>query len=273
MSPQSPRRTWSEMTAEEIRAGSPADWVAVIPLGAIEQHGPHLPLITDSLIGAGLLALAFDLLPEDVPATALPMIEIGKSDEHLSFPGTLSFSAANLTANLIGTAEGAIRAGVKKIVFINAHGGNSPVVDIVIRELRVRHPVLAVAAAWSRFGVPDGLVDEDEIAFGIHGGAIETSLMLYLRPDLVRMEAAEDFGSLQEELASDFEHLRAYGPVRFGWLAADLNPAGVVGNAAAASPEIGRTIAGHQAAGFAKLCAEVHDFDLSRFAGSDGLPE
>lgn len=255
-----PRRLWSEMSSAEIAAAETAGWIAVVPLGAIEQHGPHLPLVTDSLIGTALLALAFEMIPDEVPVTAMPMIEIGKSDEHLSLPGTLTLSASNVGAQAIAIAEGAIRAGVRKIVFINAHGGNSALLDSVTRNLRLRHGVLAVATSWSRFGVPDGLVPEDEIAFGVHGGQIETSLMLYLRPELVQMERAEDFASLQEELAEENEHLRAYGKVQFGWLAEDLNPAGVTGNAAAATAEIGQAIAMHQAEAFARLCTEIDAF-------------
>lgn len=256
------------MSSAEIAEADAAAWIAVVPLGAIEQHGPHLPLVTDSLIGTALLALSFELMPDDLPVTAMPMIEIGKSDEHLTHPGTLTLSADAVAGMALAEAEGAIRAGVRKIVFVNAHGGNSALLDTVTRELRRRHGVLAAATSWSRLGVPEGVVAEEEVAFGVHGGQIETSLMLYLRPELVRMELAEDFASLQEELVRDHSHLRAYGNVQFGWLAEDLNPAGVVGNAAAATAEIGQAIAHHQAEGFARLCRELHAFAPPWFTGN-----
>lgn len=262
-----PRRIWADMTTAEIAAADTSDWLAVIALGAIEQHGPHLPMATDSLIGSALLALAFDKIDEGLPVIAMPMIEVGASDEHLSFAGTVSHGAADIASLVTATAEAAIRAGVRKIVLINAHGGNSPLLDIVTRDLRVRHAALAVATSWSRFGVPDGIVEDEEIAIGIHGGLIETSLMLYLRPETVKLELAEDFPSLQTTLAEQFDHLRAYGKVSFGWMAGDLNPAGVVGDAAGASAEIGQAIAHHQASGFAKLCQEVHAFRPPWFDG------
>ena len=265
-----PRRIWSEMTSDEIRDADTSGWVGIVPLAAIEQHGPHLPLVTDSCIGAGLLALALDAMPDDLPLTVLPMLEIGKSSEHEYAQGTLSFDTHTMLSGLIQTAEGAIRAGLGKLVFINSHGGNSALLDIVTRDLRNRHGVLAVATSWQRFGVPEGLVPDEELAFGIHGGLVETSLMLFMRPDLVRVDLAEDFGSLQEELVEENDHLRAYGAVQFGWVAEDLNPAGVVGNAAAGSAEIGRAIAQHQAAGFAKLCEEVNRFDIEKLTGPVG---
>ncbi len=255
-----PRRIWAEMTTAEIAEADTSDWIAVIALGAVEQHGPHLPLATDSLIGSALTALSMEMIPDEIPVTAMPMIEVGKSEEHLGYPGVVSLGTAEMTAIIRETAESAIRAGVRKVVIVNAHGGNSPLLDLVTRDLRRRYGVLAVATSWSRFGVPEELVAKDEIVHGIHGGQIETSLMLYIRPELVRMERAETFVSLQELLGEEYELLRAHGPVAFGWMAEDLNAAGVVGDAAAATPEIGQAIAQHQAQAFAKLCEEVHDF-------------
>ncbi len=113
---------------------------------------------------------------------------------------------------------------------MNAHGGNVPIVQIVCQELRVQHAMLAVATKWDRFVKGAGIVSSDEESFGVHGGAIETSVMLALHPDRVNMAKAEDFASLQARLTG--KHLRAYGPHSFGWMAQDLNPAGVTGNAA-----------------------------------------
>jgi creatinine amidohydrolase len=124
-------------------------------------------------------------------------------------------------------------------------------------ECRARYRLLAVTCSWSRFGLPEGLVDERERAFGVHGGLVETALMLHFRPDLVDIARAGDFASLQAVLGERFEHLRAYGPVGFGWLAGDLNPEGVVGNAAAADAALGAAVAAHRAAAFAALLAEV----------------
>jgi creatinine amidohydrolase len=124
--------------------------------------------------------------------------------------------------------------------------------------------MLVVAAAWSRLGQPDGLTAPEEALYGIHGGDVETSLMLHFRPDLVRMDKAEDFRSTQLDFMNEFKHLRGHGPVQFGWKAQDLNPAGVVGNAAAATAEKGKAVVDHQARAFVELCRDVHAFDLGR---------
>jgi creatinine amidohydrolase len=137
-------------------------------------------------------------------------------------------------------------------------------VDIVARELRVRHDMLVVATAWSRFGQPEGIAAAEEGLYGIHGGDIETSIMLHFRPDLVRMDKAEDFRSAQLDFIAEFAHLRAHGPVQFGWKAQDLNPAGTVGNASLATAEKGKAVVDHQAAAFVALCRDVHAFDTGR---------
>ena len=134
---------------------------------------------------------------------------------------------------------------------------------IVATELRVKLGMLAVATSWTRFGYPSDVVSEGERAIGIHGGFIETSVMLALRPDLVDMSRARDFPSRQTAFARDFRHLRAYGPHAFGWKMRDLNPEGVAGNAAAATAAAGEAILDHAARGFAELLDDVARFDLS----------
>lgn len=255
-----PRRHWAEMTTLDFRDAG--NWIAVLPVAAIEQHGPHLPLFTDSCIAEGLIARAIELMPDDLPLTFLPVQAVGKSDEHVSFPGTLTASWETAAKLWLEIGESVYRAGVRKIILINAHGGNVPIVDIVTRELRVRFDMLAVGTGWARFGHPDGLIAPEEALYGMHGGDIETSMMLHLRPDLVRMEQAEDFHSTQLDFIEEFKHLRAHGPVQFAWKAGDLNPKGTVGNALAATAEKGRAIVDHQAKAFVALCGDVHAFDL-----------
>jgi len=258
-----PRRRFADMTTAEIAAADTASWVAVIPVAAIEQHGPHLPLSTDSVIGEALLERALALLPGDADITALPMVMVGASDEHVAFPGTLTHRPETLAEVLVDLGESLLRAGIRRLLFINSHGGNGPTLDGVTRELRIRSGALVVMTSFSRFGVPDGIFPPSEIAYGIHGGAIETALMMHFRPELVRTDRIAAFPSLQERLVRENRHLRAYGPVSFGWLAGDLNPAGVVGDATLATAAKGRAIAEHQAARFAELCLEVAAFDLN----------
>jgi creatinine amidohydrolase len=252
------------MTTTDFSSGDPGAWIAVLPVAAIEQHGPHLPLFTDACIAEGMVARAIELMPAELPVTFLPVQAVGKSNEHISSPGTLTLSWETVTRAWIELGESVRRAGVMKLILINAHGGNVPVLDTVARELRVRHDMLAVATGWSRFGYPEEMFGARELSYGIHGGEIETSLMLHLRPDLVRMDRAEDFLSAQLGFLDEFRHLRAHGPAQFGWKAQDLNPAGAVGNAKAATAEKGQAVLDHQAAAFVALCRDVDEFDLDR---------
>jgi creatinine amidohydrolase len=259
-----PRRFWHELTTRDFAEGDTASWIAVQPVAAIEQHGPHLPVYTDTCVAEGMVKRVVELLPADIPVVFLPVQAVGKSNEHISAPGTLTLSWETLTQVLLDIGDSVHRAGVKKLVLINSHGGNVPVLDIVTRELRVRHDMLAVASAWSRFGYPEGLFAEEEYLYGIHGGDMETSVMLQLRPDLVRMDKAKDFRSAQLAFIKEFKHLRAHGVHQFGWKAQDLNPEGAVGNASVATPAKGKAVVEHQAAGFVELLRDVQRFDVKR---------
>jgi len=259
-----PRRFWAEMTTRDFADSDTSEWIAVLPVAAIEQHGPHLPVYTDTCIAEGMIRRSIELLPDELPVTFLPVQAVGKSNEHISSPGTLTTTWETATKLWLDIGDSVHRAGVDKLIVINAHGGNVPMVDIVARELRVRHDMLVVATAWSRFGQPDGLPTGDEALYGIHGGEIETSVMLHLRPDLVRMDRAKDFRSLQLDLIREFRHLRAHGPVQFGWKAQDLNPDGTVGNATTATADKGMAVVEHQAAAFVALCRDVAGFDPAR---------
>lgn len=252
------------MTTLDFGADDVANWIGVLPVAAIEQHGPHLPVYTDTCIAEGMIRRSIELLPDNMPVTFLPTQPIGKSDEHISFPGTITGSWETTTKLWLEIGDSVARAGLRKLIIINAHGGNVPMVDIVARELRVRHDMLVVATSWSRFGNPDSIIAPEEAAYGIHGGDVETSLMLHLRPDLVRMELAEDFRSTQLEFIDEFKHLRAHGPVQFGWKTQDLNAAGALGDARAASADKGNAILDHQAKSFVELCADVDAFDPGR---------
>eukprot|EP00903_Cladosiphon_okamuranus_P002333 g2331.t1 len=252
------------MTTMDFQASGRESWIAVLPVAAIEQHGPHLPLSTDTTIAEGQIKRVLELLPEELPATFLPVQTVGKSDEHLSFPGTLTLNWDTVTRAWLEIGESVARAGIRKLVLINSHGGNVPVLDIVARELRTRHGMFVTATNWLRFGQPEGLYREEEFTYGIHGGDIETSLMLHLRPDLVRMDKASDFPSEQQRYLTEFKHLRGHGKAQYGWMSEDLNPAGALGNAALATAEKGRLSLDHAAKGFIELLQDIDSFDLDR---------
>ncbi|MBB4578688.1 creatinine amidohydrolase [Rhizobium aethiopicum] len=236
--------------------------IAVLPLGAHEQHGPHLPFETDALIADGIAERLKMALPAGLSVTFLPAESVGYSIEHMDVEGTKTLAFDEAVNRWLGIAEGLAKQGIRKLVMLNAHGGNSPLMTIVATEARERFAMLAVATSWTRFGLPDGVIAPEEKAIGIHGGDIETSVMLALHPDKVDMAKAEDFPSRQTEFVTRFKHLRAYGPHAFGWKMSDLNKQGVAGNAAAATAEKGEALIAHAVKGLVELLEDVDAFDL-----------
>jgi creatinine amidohydrolase len=259
-----PKRQWAEMTWADFRDGNPAEWIAVLPVAAVEQHGPHLPLGVDAMIAEGYLARVQALVPDSLPVTFLPLQPVGKSDEHIFFPGTLTLAPEVATQAWIDLGESVHRAGVQKLVIVNSHGGNSALLELVARALRVHAGMFVTTAGWSRFGYPAGLFSDAEIKHGIHGGEIETSIMLALKPELVRMDRAEDFAPATHAMEREFKWLRADRPAGFGWTAQDLHPAGAIGNAKAATREKGEAVLEHGARAFAELLQDVEQFDVTR---------
>jgi creatinine amidohydrolase len=258
-----PRRLWQEMTTQEFGGADAERWIALLPVGAIEQHGPHLPLCVDACINQGILARALELLPEQVPVAVLPAMPVGKSNEHIAFPGTLTLSAETLIRLWTELGEAVARAGVRKLVLFNSHGGQPQVMDVVARDLRVRLGLLVVAYSWYAAGVPPGLFPDHEVQYGIHAGAIETSMMLHLRPDLVRMERAANFVPLMAEMAGTCRLLSPIGAGKLAWQAQDLHPSGACGDATNADAARGRQLVEHAAQALVALLEEVDRYPLA----------
>ena len=255
-------RHWQNLTWTDFHA-LPDDAVAILPVAAIEQHGPHLPVSVDATINAGILARALELLPPDATILALPMQSVGLSVEHIRFPGTLTLSAETLIAVLTETGRSVARAGIKRLVILNSHGGQPQVVDIVCRRLR-GDGMFAVGCTASRLGLPTVVtLSREEQQYGIHGGLVETSLMLHLRPDLVRMDQAIDFRSAWLAQETTMTLLTPEGGVGFGWETQDLHKLGALGDASAATAEMGKAILEHQAARLARLLEEVRRMDIT----------
>lgn len=247
-------------SVETLAESAPADaakWIAVLPLGATEQHGPHLPFETDSLIAEAIVERLIERLPASAPVVFLPVETVGYSPEHMHVAGTQTLDWDQAVRRWIRIGEQAHRSGIRKLVMLNAHGGNSPLMTIVATELRVRFAMLAVATSWTRFGLPDGVMSADEKHLDIHGGLIETSVMLAVHPDKVAMERAGGFASRQADFLRDYTHLRAYGPHAFGWTMEDLSAIGAVGNAAGASARTGERILDHAVTGLLELLKDV----------------
>lgn len=269
--PQSPGRDWTALTDEEVAAVARRDPVVVLPLAATEQHGPHLPLSTDVDIGVGLLADALGRVREDVDVWTLPAVTVGVSTEHARFPGTESVSTGELIGSVVQRGTELARAGVRRLVLSNSHGGNRHAMEAAGLTLRADHDMLVVKASWFRFARP-GDVDlpESEWRHGLHGGALETSMMLHLRPDLVSRDAVADFPSLGAELEESLRRIAPEGDASFAWLAGDLNPYGVVGDATLATADMGERLVRHYGGVLAEVIRDAADFPLDRLISATG---
>ena len=272
-------RFWADLTTRDFAAlqASPeiAQAVAVLPVAAVEQHGPHLPVSVDAALADGVIAAALPHLPDDLPVLFLPTQQVGKSNEHLRFPGTLTFSIETLIRMWIELGECVARAGIKKLVLFNSHGGQVSVMDIVARELRVRHKLIVFSTNWFTLPLGDavnGLFPPDEHRFGIHGGDMETSMMLALQPRWVDMAQARDFKSTSRERAAKYPILGNGTSAKLGWQMQDYNPMGAAGNAAIASADKGHAVLEAAGRQLALLLAEVASLPLSTLRDGPELP-
>lgn len=253
-----PKRFWREMTTRDFSEGDTTEWIAVLPIAAIEQHGPHLPVGVDALIADAMVGRTAEAMPEDLPVTFLPVQQVCKSNEHIEFPGTLTLTWETAIRTWLEIGASVARAGLRKMVIVTSHGGNVPPMEIVARELRQTHGMAVATTAWTRLAPSRVYPETPGPMIDIHGGMAETSMMLALYPDLVRMDLAEDFGSAQTALRQGSEKLGYHmAEANLGWLSNDLNPKGTVGNAAGAKAEFGAADIDAQVAGFVALMRDM----------------
>lgn len=251
------RLDWADYRAPEYKDIDPEQTIAILPTAAIEQHGPHLPVGVDTMIAEGMLAELRRQCPNDLDIRILPVQAVGKSNEHLFAQGTLTYTAETALRAWTEIGLSVARAGVRKIVIVNSHGGNLDLVSILSRELRVRAGMLAVKCQWGGFGTPEGLYSDREVRFGIHGGDRETSLMLHFRPETVDMAQAKDFVS-----SAETGSIPPIGPLSYGWIATDLSGDGTVGEAHLATAGKGKVTCEYQVARFIELLRAVRDQSL-----------
>ena len=263
-----PARDWTDIHWPDFSAAAAARWIAVLPLSATEQHGPHLPVGTDVMIAQAYLARVRELLADHVPATFLPLQPVGISTEHTSYPGTLTLPVDVALKSWMALGESVARAGLRKLVVVTSHGGNSAAMSLVAQDLRAQHGLFVVTTGWSRVGAPEGLFTPEELHHGVHGGAVETSIMLARYPHAVRRDAIADFRSASIAMEKDYRRLSAHRPAPLAWQAQDLHANGAAGDATLASAEKGQRLLDHGARAFCELLADVDRFDPEIF--SDG---
>ena len=255
---------WSDLTTTDFAKLDTARAIAVLPVAATEQHGPHLPLSVDTDLVDGVVAAALPHMAPDLPALFLPTQAVGFSPEHARFAGTLTLKAETLMRVWTEIGECVAASGVNKLVLFNAHGGQVGALDLVARDLRARLGMLVYSVSWfnlplldAQGGDVNALFSAEEHRFGIHAGEIETSMMLALKPERVRMAQAQNFRSASQARVADFPVLGNGRSAKLGWQMQDYNPQGAVGRAGAATAEKGLAVLDAAGRGLAALLAEM----------------
>ncbi len=272
---QLPSRFWADLTSRQfaqLASSSAIDRaVAVLPVAAIEQHGPHLPVSVDTTLVNGVVNAALAHLPADLPVLFLPTQQIGKSNEHIRFAGTLTLNATTLINVWTELGACVARAGIKKLVLLNSHGGQVSVMDIVARDLRTAHDLIVYHTSWYNLPLKDvntggdvmGQFPPEEHRFGVHAGDIETSMMLALAPHLVDMAQAKNFVSTAQHRAANYPILGNGTSAKLGWQMQDYHPQGAAGNALAATAAKGHALVNAAGLQLAKLLQEVSSLPMS----------
>ena len=274
---------WSDLTTRQFAqlAVSPgiAQVVAVLPVAATEQHGPHLPVSVDTALVNGVVNASLPHLPADLPVLFLPTQTIGKSNEHIRFPGTLTLSAQTVISLWMDIGASVARSGIKKLVLLNSHGGQASIMDIVARDLRTEHDLIVYSANWYNLPLGDavmGLFPASEHRFGIHAGDIETSMMLALQETAgvkgIDMTQAQHFHSTSQDRAAQYPVLGNGSSAKLGWQMQDYNPQGAAGNAAAATVAKGHALINAAGLQLANLLKEISDLPLATLKPSPEFP-
>ena len=257
-------RFWADLTTREFAQLDPVRTIAILPVAATEQHGPHLPLSVDTVLADGVVAAALPHLPDDLSVLFLPTQAVGLSPEHMQFPGTLTLKAETVIQLWTQIGESVARAGINKLVLLNSHGGQVGVMDIVARDLRARLGMLVYSVNWFNLPLLDlqgkdinAQFSTEEHRFGIHAGEVETSMMLALSPERVQMAQAQNFHSASKDRTEKFAILDNGKSAKLGWQMQDYNPAGAVGNAAAATAAKGQAVVDAAGRSLAKLLVEI----------------
>lgn len=253
---------WEDLVTIDFARFDRGSVIAVLPVAAVEQHGPHLPLGTDAIVCDAILDNALARLDTGAPVLRLPTQRVGYSPEHTGFPGTLSLRAATALALWTEIGRSVAAAGIRKLLVFNSHGGQGALVDIMAQTLRSEASMTVARCSYYRLPLPEGWIAERELRFGLHGGQVETSLMLHIAPHLVRRDRLRDFASSAEPWEASHHGLQIEGETSIGWRAEDLNPDGATGDATSASAELGARLLDHFATRVAALLEDLRWFPL-----------
>ena len=253
-------RQLTHLSWPEVAALPKDEGVVILPIGAIEQHGPHLPTQTDSLIVSYILEATLHHLPSEVQAWALPPLNYGKSNEHTGFPGTISLTAKTLLAVLHDIAVSVQRAGFRRLAFINGHGGNSALLEVAARDIRAATGLMCFCLQPALYVDPPFEISTAERCFGIHAGELETSLVLEIAPELVQMEKAIRHFPPFPDTESD---LFLFGPASTAWLSADWSDSGVFGDATLGSADKGHALIVAAVERLGKLITAISRFETA----------
>jgi len=258
---------WSDLNTHDFAGMDKSRAVAVLPLAATEQHGPHLPLSVDTDIVNAVIAQSVSVLQIQAPSLPvyfLPTQAVGLSPEHAAFAGTLTLKPETLIRLWTDIAESVKAAGIHKLVLFNAHGGHVGAMDVVARDLRARLGMLVYSVNWYQLPLLDAegrdlnaLFSDHEHRFGVHAGDVETSVMLALKPHAVRMDKAQNFKSTSEQRAAKFPILGNGKSAKLAWQMQDYNAMGAAGNAAAANVEKGQAMLAAAGQSLAQLFMEI----------------
>lgn len=273
-----PRPYWAQVSTRDFaraqQSGLAQRTTAILPVGATEQHGPHLPLDVDTALACGVLEAALSRLDtRRTPVLVLPAQPVGLSIEHQDYPGTLTLSAPTLLALWTEIGQCVARAGLRRLLIFNAHGGNVSAMDIAARQLRMQCGLMVWHASWFNLPQPEGAdaaFGPVEQRFGIHAGAVETSMMLHLAPHTVCMAQARDFASASQQRARDFPILGNGRSARLGWAMQDYQRSGACGNATLATAAHGQALVEGAAQSLAAMLEEIHRLPDSTLAAAPG---
>lgn len=257
---------WADLKAPQFRE-LPDNTIAVLPIGATEQHGPHLPVSVDTDLIEAVSGQMLHCLTPEQSVYVLPTLSVTKSNEHDQYPGTLTLSAETLLAVLRDIGASVARTRARRLVLFNGHGGNTALLEVAARDLRIAHGLIVATCGWSAFA-DQSAFDEQALAFDLHAGDFETSAMLAVRPEHVDMSKAENFRTAMQDWQRDFQLVGLTGEAgKPAWTIDDISAEGACGDASAATIEKGRTLIDSAAQKFAEFLGEFARFDHRHSAG------